>query len=395
MRIGLIGVCSLNGEHYFNLIEAVLDGHIDELVLCDNNREFLPKASPRFESLYAIPPQFAYKQDPPGSVQAFHHIYKNARGGFPKMYDDFEKMLAAEKLDGVIIGSPNWMHERMAVPTLTAGIPTLCEKPLATTMTATNNILDAAKDSGTYLQLGVAFRWRQSAKFLKSRIDAGAIGDLRMAWGQEFRGDWKTNAYSLGAEDAPSGNWRYSEKYSGGSILEKLCHDLDFFQWMIGAAPVKATAYGGAEFFGADGRETIDNAVFLVEYEGGMRLSYDYCMAAPYSGRYKGRYFGFIGQTGMIEFDEIVGEAWFYDSARPRAVAKHCKLDPDTLPGHHAGNNTRFALMDLLAAIRDGVKDRALPALDDTRHVMKIAFALQESVKRDGETIRLDSFDPE
>jgi len=215
------------------------------------------------------------------------------------------------------------------------------------------------------------------------------------AWrgGREFRGDWKKDPATLAVEGAHAGNWRFSQKHSGGSFLEKLCHDLDGLYWLIGAEPVKATAYGGTDFF-PDGRDTIDHAVFLVEYANGCRLSFDYCMGAPYAGRFRGRWLGFIGTKGMLDIDEHISEVTMNETERRGAKTVFEGLDPATLPGHHRGNNTVIALADFLSRVKRGEKKgRFDPA--ENLITTRLCLALEESVRRGGQTIILSEFEPE
>lgn len=396
MRIGLIATSALNGEHYYNLLEAVMDGRLSEIVTCDSNTALRPVDMPQFKHCYTFPPggkKGKNLKDRVDWIQMMHHMHKNHRGAFPRFYEDYAAMLEAEKLDGVIIGTPNYLHAEMAVATLSRRIPTLLEKPMAPTLAEVDQILAAARDHDTLLQIGLGLRWRKVMQFVREQIEAGAIGEMKMAWGREFRGDWKKEPATLAVEGAAHGNWRFSQRHTGGSMMEKICHDLDALYWLIGAEPVKAVALGGTDFVD-DGRDTIDNASFLVEYANGVRLNFELCMAAPYAGRFKGRWFGFIGTKGMLDVDEAASEVRLYESNRSSAISTFTNLDPPTLPGHHKGNVTVVALADFLTRIERGEK-KAKHDPEDNRATTKLIMALEESLRRGGEMIQLAAFDPE
>ncbi len=53
--------------------------------------------------------------------------------GIAARYGDVDAMLAAERLDGVIVGTPHVAHAGPAVAALGAGAHVLVEKPMATT----------------------------------------------------------------------------------------------------------------------------------------------------------------------------------------------------------------------------------------------------------------------
>src|SRR5579872_6359728 len=50
-------------------------------------------------------------------------------GGKPKVYSDYKKLLAEEKLDGVIVIVPNFLHSEVTVAALSHGLHVLSEKP--------------------------------------------------------------------------------------------------------------------------------------------------------------------------------------------------------------------------------------------------------------------------
>ncbi|MBU0477930.1 Gfo/Idh/MocA family oxidoreductase [bacterium] len=391
MRIGLIGAASLGGEHYYNLLEGVIDGRIEDIVLCDNNPNFKPVEMVEFSNIYSLQAKNSISSAPK-RIQMYHNIYKNLKEKFPVYYNDYKEMLENENLDAVIIGTPNYLHAEMAVETLSRKISTLCEKPLAVSIAEVDRILSAARKNDTLLQVGLEIRYQKLFSFLREKLDDNILGDLKMAWGREFRGDWKADPGTIDTGDGLNRNWRFSQRHSGGSILEKLCHDLDIMYWLIGSKPVKATAYGGIDFYAPDSRDTIDNAVFIVEYANGVRLNFEYCMFAPYHGRFKGRYMGLIGTKGMLDIDERAGCVQFYEKKRlKKMVTTFDNLDLPTLPGHHQGNSTLLAFNDFYEYVTKGAK-KARYNPEDVRVSTHLCLALEESIKRSGETINLESF---
>ena len=114
-------------------------------------------------------------------------------------------------------------------------------------------------------------------------IDSHQVGDPHLMWCREFRGPMRPG-------------WRSSEKQTGGMILEKNCHHLDLFNWMIGRKPIRVLANGGRNVL-LD-REVLDNAQVLVEYEGGRRATLEVCLFAPYGGDCE---IGVAGNLGRID----------------------------------------------------------------------------------------------
>ncbi len=58
----------------------------------------------------------------------------------------------------------------------------------------------------------------------------------------------KKNPPNHGGHIAKDG-WRRFEKYSGGHILEKCCHDIDIVHWFVGSLPVNVASFGGLNFY--------------------------------------------------------------------------------------------------------------------------------------------------
>src|SRR5690606_11581160 len=68
--------------------------------------------------------------------------------GIKGRYTDMHAMLKAERLDGVIIGTPHIHHTDPAIAALQAGAHVLIEKPMATIAADAERIADAAALSG-------------------------------------------------------------------------------------------------------------------------------------------------------------------------------------------------------------------------------------------------------
>src|SRR5215208_5697216 len=53
------------------------------------------------------------------------------RLGIPKAYGSYEELIGADGIDAIYIPVPNSEHARWSIMCAEAGIPSLCEKPLA------------------------------------------------------------------------------------------------------------------------------------------------------------------------------------------------------------------------------------------------------------------------
>jgi predicted dehydrogenase len=99
--------------------------------------------------------------------------------GIPKVYEDFEKMLKAERLDAVDICSPPRTHADLAIGSLKAGAHVLIEKPMAINTQECDQILATANENGKKICVAHSDLFYRS--FLKARemVNQGIIGEFR------------------------------------------------------------------------------------------------------------------------------------------------------------------------------------------------------------------------
>ncbi len=159
-------------------------------------------------------------------------------GGFAE-YDDWHDLMAAhDDLDGVVITSPNHTHADPAIACFERGLPIALEKPLAANAADCDRIVDAARAHSGRSLLGFVLRSTPFYSTIWKLIRDGAIGRLVSLQADELVG-W---AVSSIMKRSP---WRRYTALSGGSMIEKCCHDLDILNWMMGCRAVSLNSYGG------------------------------------------------------------------------------------------------------------------------------------------------------
>jgi predicted dehydrogenase len=130
-------------------------------------------------------------------------------------------------------------------------------------------------------------------------IAAGEIGPVQMVSANLFRGDWNPQSWKY--TDPKTGvaiNWRYLSFTEGSALLEDGIHEMDALNWMVNSKPTRVMASGGNNIF--KGRETIDNAAIVVDYENGARLSFDFCLFGQNAGP-TSRRMVLIGTEGTVQ----------------------------------------------------------------------------------------------
>lgn len=164
----------------------------------------------------------------------------NFQSSRPEVYADWSEMLEKESdLDGVIIATPNFLHHAPAVACLEKGVRTIAlEKPLATCPDACHEILRKADERGIPVQLGFVMRSAPFFSKVKELLEKGTIGKVVSIQLDELVSLRTTSVIFRGP-------WRKLTAMSGGSLLEKSCHDMDLLNWLTGSRPQRVSSVGG------------------------------------------------------------------------------------------------------------------------------------------------------
>jgi predicted dehydrogenase len=94
-----------------------------------------------------------------------------------KSYADYDAMLADPDLEAVIVATSDAFHVPAAIRALEAGKHVLCEKPVATSVEAAEELKKAVLASGRVLQVGHMKRFDAGLQAARAFIDDG-MGDL-------------------------------------------------------------------------------------------------------------------------------------------------------------------------------------------------------------------------
>ncbi len=140
-----------------------------------------------------------------------------------KVYTDYRKMLAKEKLDVVHVCTPNSSHAEITVAALEAGCHVMCEKPMAKTADGARQMLAAARRTGKKLSVGYQSRYRADAQYLKAMCDNGELGDIYYA-----------RALAIRRRAVPTwGVFLDAEAQGGGPLIDIGTHALDLTLWLM------------------------------------------------------------------------------------------------------------------------------------------------------------------
>ena len=101
--------------------------------------------------------------------------------GIVGRYTDIDVMLAAERLDGVIVATPHVAHAAPAIAALNAGAHVLVEKPMATTAAEGRAIAAAGVRAGREVMVPTGLNFAAYSRRAAAWVRAGRIGEVRHA----------------------------------------------------------------------------------------------------------------------------------------------------------------------------------------------------------------------
>jgi len=99
--------------------------------------------------------------------------------GIAARYGDHDRMLAVERLDGVIVATPHVAHAAPAIAALRAGAHVLVEKPMATSAADGHAIQAAALRAGRQVMVPTALNFTAYSAQAAAWVRTGRIGAVR------------------------------------------------------------------------------------------------------------------------------------------------------------------------------------------------------------------------
>jgi len=235
-------------------------------------------------------------------------------GKAPRAETDFRKLVDDQRIDVLVVGTPDHWH---AIPTIMAcqsGKDVYVEKPDGHNMVEGQRMVHAMRKHQRIVQMGTQARTGPHFLSAMEFIRTGKLGKclVAKAWESAKQGSIGRPADSpppegvdydfwLGA--APKrpfnirrfhGNWRWFFDYGTGDLGNDGVHRLDFARWALSTAaeaagekpltmPVKISATGGKWYFD-DMQEWPDTLQVTYQYPGnpGRILTYEMRVWSPY-----------------------------------------------------------------------------------------------------------------
>jgi len=184
-----------------------------------------------------------------------------ARARFPDaaIVPDADRLWAmADRLDAVVVTTPNRTHVPLAIAALEAGLHVVVDKPLAPSVADARRLLDTARRLGRVLSVYHNRRWDGDFLTLRRLIAEGELGDV-------YRFESRLERW----RPVPKPGWRQdpAPEQAGGLLYDLGSHLID--QALVLFGPVRHV------YAELDGRRTgtlVDDDTFLaLTHESGVR----------------------------------------------------------------------------------------------------------------------------
>ncbi|MEV1132242.1 Gfo/Idh/MocA family oxidoreductase [Agromyces sp. NPDC049794] len=182
----------------------------------------------------------------PGRLDVYERDVVAAGHPAPVRYlpEDLERMIGEQRLDRVIVTTPDFTHADFVVRSLRAGADVVVEKPLTIDAESVRRIGAAIAETGREVITTFNYRYSPRNSALRRVIAEGRIGTI-------------TSVHFEWALDTVHGadyfrRWHRDKSKSGGLFIHKASHHFDLVNWWIQATPMRVFASGGLRFYGAE-----------------------------------------------------------------------------------------------------------------------------------------------
>ena len=260
-RVALIGTGWYGKSDLFRLIQVA---PVEVVALCDVDKNMLDGAA-------ALVKQ------------------RQKSGKTPRLYSDYRKMLSENKLDIVLIGTPDHWHALQMIDAVKAGAHVYVQKPISVDVTEGEAMVAAARKYKRVVQVGTQ---RKSTPHLidakKNIVDAGLLGKIshvEMCCYFHMRNNGNPPVepvpdfldYEMWTGPAPLRPydglphlrwWRTFMEYGNGIMGDMCVHMFDTVRWMLKLGwPKRITSTGGI-YVQKEGKSNIaDTQSAVFEYD--------------------------------------------------------------------------------------------------------------------------------
>lgn len=277
--------------------------------------------------------------------------------GVPRVFSDWEALVAAPELDLVTIAVPPHLHLPIARRALALGKHLICEKPLARTLEEARLMARLAQRASSRAMTGFNWRFTAGAQKMKTLVNAGFLGRLLHA-----TGTWYGTRY---ADASASLSWRNERELAGlGALGDIGVHVIDLLRWLGGefrrVSALTGIAHPDRELAPGKRVDTDDYCEFLGVFESGAHATVTLSRVARGTTFHRLQLFGTEGALSYeFQRDEPGWATGQLLSAHGGGRWERVPLSPpssDPAPSDFSERTGRATFAPLVRILLDGVE---------------------------------------
>ncbi len=278
--------------------------------------------------------------------------------GVPRLYTDYEALLADDDVEAVVIAAATSEHADLVVAAAQAGKSVFCEKPAALTLAEMDRVLSAVRAASVSFQIGFMRRFDPAYARAKQQIEAGVIGR-------------PVSLLGISRDPCLPAPEDKSALARGNLFLDLGIHDYDLACWLMDDQVVEVYAIGGALVYPQlqDFRD-LDNALVTLRFASGAMGNISLSRNARYGYDVRTEVLGSegalrIGDLRHIALDMLTSDGVCYE----------------TYPWYQERFATAYRqeLVQFVAWVQDEAKPEATG--EDGRAALAVALAATESFR--------------
>jgi len=303
----------------------------------------------------------------------------------PRVYDDWQRMLAEGDLDLISICTPNVYHEPISLAALESDLHVLCEKPIAMSYPGAKRMWDAARASGRQTAVNFRYRWIPAAGFVRDLIQGGELGEIYHVYVNYFNG-------GMHAPNTPM-RWRQVKAEAGSGALGDLAsHLVDLCRFWIGEI---SAVTGHLRTFvterplinGGRGTVDVDDATtFFTRFQNGAEGVFNASRCAIGRGNHqRAEIYGTKGAV-IYEIEKADRGGDRVQLCLGDGQARYLSFATAEVPAPYLAGNPERPMIDFVEAVRTG-RPHA-PNFEDGARCQEILEAVEISSQEE-RTVRL------
>lgn len=284
------------------------------------------------------------------------------RHGIPEVATDLESSLARLRPDFVDICTAVETHLALATAAIRAGVPVLCQKPMAPTLEESRELADLAGAAGVPVMINDNWRWQAWYREIKRLLESGVIGRPLGCLVALRTGD--------GAGPEPYAQQPYFRTMERFLVFETGIHYLDTLRFLFGEVDRLSclTRRLNPVIRGED------MAVITLEFASGLTAVWDGNRVAAFPV-VRSPFNGFMRLDGSEASLEVDCFGAMTLTPRGRAPVPHTY----PIPAGYRGGSTVAAQRHFVECLRTGTPFET--SASDYLKTMELVFAAYESAE--------------